>query len=170
MSYSDEVKAIETRLKAIESAINELRKEDLHIVKMTGNLIFLMEIRTAIKYLKGEDIKSFRERWDKKMDDAKKEISGAQTVATAFDIIRRFDKELAEYVRAEKIETADKAMEIAHSFIKKYSPVALPLRAIKEGNVWLVDVDVGALAVKVAKVKVDARTGDIISYEIPEKE
>jgi len=28
---------------------------------------------------------------------------------------------------------------------------------------------VGALAVKIAKVKVDARTGDILSYDIPEK-
>jgi len=60
-------------------------------------------------------------------------------------------------------------MEIAHSFIKKYSPVALPLKAVKEGDAWLVDIDVGALAVKIAKVKVDARTGDILSYDIPEK-
>ncbi|MDI6814671.1 MAG: hypothetical protein QMC90_01095 [Dehalococcoidales bacterium] len=58
-------------------------------------------------------------------------------------------------------------MEIAHSFIKKYSPVALPMKADKEGDVWLVDI--GPLAVKVAKVKVDARTGDILSYEIPPK-
>ena len=60
-------------------------------------------------------------------------------------------------------------MEVAHSFIKKYSPVALPLKAVKEKDFWLVDIDVGALAVKVAKVKVDARTGDILSYEIPER-
>ena len=60
-------------------------------------------------------------------------------------------------------------MEIAHTFIKKYSPVALPLKAVKEDDVWLVDIDVGALAVKIANVKVDARTGDILSYDIPQK-
>jgi len=60
-------------------------------------------------------------------------------------------------------------MDIAHTFIKKYSPVALPLKAVRENDVWLVDIDVGALAVKVAKVKVDARTGDILSYDIPER-
>ena len=60
-------------------------------------------------------------------------------------------------------------MEIAHSFIKKYSPVALPLKAERKDDVWLVDIYVGALAVKIAKVKIDARTGDILSYDIPTK-
>ncbi|GAI38294.1 unnamed protein product, partial [marine sediment metagenome] len=45
---------------------------------------------------------------------------------------------------------------------------ALPVKAIREDNVWSVDIDVGPLAVKIAKVKIDAKTGGIISYEIPE--
>lgn len=149
--------------------IKELRKQDLLIVKMIGRLIFPMELRIATTWLEADKKKSFLELWDKKMDAVAKKLGDAQTVKTAFDVIYEFDKELVAYVRAAKIDTADKAMDIAHSFIKKYSPVALPLKAVKEGDVWLVDIDVGPLAVKIAKVKVDARTGDILSYEIPEK-
>jgi len=67
-----------------------------------------------------------------------------------------------------EVESAAKATEIAHSFIKKYRPIALPLKAIRENDVWNVEIDVGPLAVKIAKVKIDAKTGGIISYEIPE--
>ena len=129
-----------------------------------------MEVRTTTLWLKADERESFLERWnEKKLDATTKELEDAQTIEDAFGVIYNFDKELTDYVRATKVDTADKAMEIAHSFIKKYSPVALPLKAIKEKDVWLVDIDVGALAVKVAKVKVDARTGDILSYDIPEK-
>ena len=67
------------------------------------------------------------------------------------------------------VKSASEATEVASSFIKKYIPIAQPVKAIRDDDVWLVDIDVGALAVKIAKVKIDAKTGDILSYEIPEK-
>jgi len=67
-----------------------------------------------------------------------------------------------------KVKSAEEATEIARTFIKKHRVIALPVKAIKEDNVWSVDIDVGPLAVKIAKVKIDAKTGGIISYEIPE--
>lgn len=67
-----------------------------------------------------------------------------------------------------EIKSAEEATEVARSFIKKYRIIALPIKAIREGDLWNVELDVGPLAVKVAKVKVDAKTGSIISYELPE--
>ncbi len=67
-----------------------------------------------------------------------------------------------------EIKSAAEATEIAHSFIKKYRPIALPLKATRENDVWNVEIDVGPLFVRIAKVKIDAKTGSIISYEIPE--
>ena len=67
-----------------------------------------------------------------------------------------------------EVKNAEEATEIASSFIKKYRLIALPIKAVKEGEVWNVEIDVGPLAVKLAKVRVDAKTGNIISYEIPE--
>ena len=77
------------------------------------------------------------------------------------------DKGVRQSIHQE-VKSAKEATEIAHSFIKKYRPIALPLKAVREGDVWFVEIDVGPLAVKIAKIKIDAKTGDIISYEIPE--
>jgi len=120
--------------------------------------------------LVGEERKSYVEYWGNKLAHTRRALEGSRTLEQTIDIGDKFEEEFGEYVTATKVDTADKAMDIAHSFIKKYSPVALPLKAEKEGDVWLVDIDVGALAVKIAKVKVDARTGDILSYDIPTKE
>ncbi len=170
MSYSrDEIEALEKRLEAVESTINVLKEEDLLIAQMLGSFLCTIEYNICIKFLKGEGLESYARVWSKKLEDTRKEIELSQTVESAFDIFLKFDRELWEYVKAEKVTTATEAMDIAHSFVKKYSGFALPLRAAREDDVWLVDIDVGALAVKVAKIKVDARTGDILSYEIPEK-
>jgi len=67
-----------------------------------------------------------------------------------------------------EVKNAGEATEIATSFIKKYRLIALPVKAVKEGEVWNVEIDVGPLAVKLAKVRIDAKTGNIMSYEIPE--
>ncbi|GEM_PF-1146641 len=119
--------------------------------------------------LKGDERQTFLDYWEKKVRGTLDEIKNSATVEQTMDILNKFRVELAQYMAAKKVDTADKAMDIAHSFIKKYSPIALPLKAVKEDDIWLVDIDVGALTVKIAKVKVDARTGDILSYEIPEK-
>ena len=149
--------------------IEELRKQDLSIAKQVAIFLCTIEYNMFLSTREGEEIQPYIELWRKRLDATRKEIEAARTVKSTFDKAYGFDEELLAYIKATKVATADKAMEIAHSFIKKYSPVALPLKSVKEGDVWLVDIDVGALAVKIAKVKVDARTGDILSYEIPER-
>ena len=69
---------------------------------------------------------------------------------------------------AEKVRTAVEATQIAQSFIKKYRIIARPLKAVRENGTWLVDIDVGPLGIVVAKVKVDAASGDILEYSIPQ--
>ena len=67
----------------------------------------------------------------------------------------------------EKIKSATEATDMAQSFIKKYYVIARPLKAVKENGNWLVEFDVGPLSVVVAKVKVDAQSGNILEYTIP---
>jgi hypothetical protein len=150
--------------------LEELKKQDLLIAKNTVKALCTTEYNLFLSTRTGEEIQPFIKLWKERLAATNKEIKAAQTVESVFEIENKFDSDLLDYIKATKVNTADKAMEIAHSFIKKYSPVALPLKAAKEGNVWVVDIDVGALAVKIAKVKIDARTGDILSYDIPQKE
>jgi len=164
-----ELEKFERRLKATEDAIKQLMKQDLLLAKGVVSAVAPMEINIAARTMPSEEGKRLKKLFDKKGEAAKVKLSEAKTIAEVFEILINFDNEISDYVRAAKVDTADKAMEIAHSFIKKYVPVALPLKAERKDDEWLVDIDVGALAVKVAKVKVDARTGDVLSYEIPEK-
>jgi len=41
------------------------------------------------------------------------------------------------------------------------------MKATREQETWAVEVDVGPFLVKVARVSIDAETGEITSYEIP---
>jgi len=68
----------------------------------------------------------------------------------------------------EEVKSAKRATEIAQSFIKKYRMFARPLKATRDDDTWNVEIDVGAVFVVVAKVKVDAKSGDILEYSIPE--
>lgn len=65
------------------------------------------------------------------------------------------------------VNSAEQATTIARSFIKKHRILAIPLKAVREDDVWHVELDVGPLAISVAKVDVDARTGKILKYEMP---
>ena len=67
----------------------------------------------------------------------------------------------------DEVKSAKEATEIAQSFIKKYRTIVRPLKAVREGDTWLVEVDVGPIFVAVAKVKIDAKSGDILEYIIP---
>jgi len=67
----------------------------------------------------------------------------------------------------EEVKSAAHATEIAMSFVKKYYWFARPMRAVREDNTWLVEIDVGPLAPMVAKVKLDAKSGDILGYTTP---
>jgi hypothetical protein len=170
MTYSrEEVEALRKRLDAVEAAIKELKREDLAIVKKIGMDLCRMEYAVGLSFQEGEERKLYSGLWSKKLEAAYKALAASRTVESVFEIIRKFISEHADYMRAEKVKSAKEAMDIAHGFIKKYSTVALPMKAVREDDVWLVDIDVGALATKIAKVKVDARTGEISSYEIPEK-
>lgn len=166
---SNEMKESGRRLEKIEGAINELYSQDLRIMKIMAHESCETHYHVFLLFQKGEEIAKYIELWLKRLDETKLAIRGSKTIEAIIEIRDKFVKDITDYVKAAKVDTADKAMEIAHSFIKKYVPVALPLKAERKGDEWLVDIDVGALAVKVAKVKVDAKTGDILSYEIPEK-
>jgi hypothetical protein len=87
-------------------------------------------------------------------------------------------KEATDYAQAtEKADTAAKvtvdddeeAMHVAHSFMKKDNPVALPLKAVRRDDIWLVDVDIGAVRMEIVRVKIDAKTGEILGHETVEK-
>ena len=67
-----------------------------------------------------------------------------------------------------EVKSAPEATAIAQSFIKKYRFTARPLKAVREDDTWLVDIDVGPIFAIIAKVKVDAKSGDILEYTIPE--
>jgi hypothetical protein len=166
---SKELEELRHRLELAEKEIKELRSEDLLIAKMVAGCVVPLELNIATRTMNGERARQFHGRFSKKEEELKKRVVNAKTTKEVFDLLGKFDSEVGDYIRATKVATAEKAMEIAHSFIKKYSPVALPLKAVRENDTWLVDIDVGALAVKVAKIKVDAKTSDIISYDIPTK-
>jgi len=154
----------------MSNEIEELKKEDLLIAQDISLALCTMQYNVNVRFFTGEELDSYAKLWGKKLKDVGEQIEASESVSNVLDIRFKFCQELMVYVKAAKVDTAEKAMEIAHAFIKKYVPVALPLKAVKEKDVWLVDIDVGALSVKVAKVKVDARTGDVLSYDIPTKE
>jgi hypothetical protein len=171
MVVHNEVKDLNKRLKEIENDIRELRSEDSKIMRKMA-IESCETVYNSLLYLQksAEEINEYGKLWGGKLLDITDEINKSKTIEDISKIRDSFVKDINDYVKALKVDTADKAMEIAHSFIKKYSPVALPLKAERQDDVWMIDIDVGALAVKIAKVKVNARTGDILSYEIPERE
>jgi hypothetical protein len=67
----------------------------------------------------------------------------------------------------QEIKSASQATELAVSFIKKYRFTTRPLKAVRENDTWLVEVDVGPILPAIAKVKLDASSGDILEYNIP---
>jgi chromosome segregation ATPase len=144
---SDEIAEIRKRLEAIEKALDELR---------AGNLA-LKEIIAAI----GQTIQD-------------SETAGDATKAHA-----KSPKEISEHAKeekaastaevADKVEDAEEAMHVAHAFMKKDNPVALPLKAHRRSDTWLVDVDVGAVRMEIVRVKIDAKTGNILGHETVEK-
>lgn len=67
------------------------------------------------------------------------------------------------------VESADRATEIALSFLKEHYQFIpqQPIKAAKEDNIWLVEIDVGLLRTRIAKIKIDAKTATILEYSIP---
>lgn len=69
---------------------------------------------------------------------------------------------------AEKVKSAEEATEIALSFLNKHYRFIhkQPTKAVREDNVWLVEIDVGLLLTRIAKLKIDAKTATILEYTI----
>ncbi len=68
---------------------------------------------------------------------------------------------------SEEVRSAAEATELARNFIKKYRTYTRPLKAVREDDTWLVEIDVGPIFTIIAKIKVDAKSGDILEYTIP---
>ncbi len=66
-----------------------------------------------------------------------------------------------------EIKSAPEATEIARNFLRKYRMIVIPLRAVREGDAWLVEIDVGPIIKSIANVKIDAKSGDILEYSLP---
>ncbi len=47
--------------------------------------------------------------------------------------------------------------------------MALPLKAVRRDEVWVVDVDIGAVRMEIVRVKIDAKTGGILGHETVER-
>jgi hypothetical protein len=140
---TDEIAEIRKRLEAIEKAIEELR---------AGNLA-IMQIMAAL----GRTIQSKETTADvvKTADVTREEklVSDAEAVEKAI----------------EKVKDDLDAMDIANAFMKKDNPVALPLKAVRRDDIWLVDVDIGAVRMEIVRVKIEAKTGKILSHEVVER-
>jgi len=66
-----------------------------------------------------------------------------------------------------EVKSAPEATEIANKFIKKHRFFTRPIKAVREDDTWLVEIDVGVITTEIAKVKIDAKSGDILEYDIP---
>ena len=67
-----------------------------------------------------------------------------------------------------KIEAADQATEVAVTFLREYHTVLQrPHRAKLEQGKWVVEVDIGAIFTRMAKVVIDPDTGQIVEYDVP---
>jgi hypothetical protein len=179
---TDEIRDIRKRLEETERAIGELRAGDLAIMKIMAAELCEMHYNTFILSQKGEEIKKYTELWSKRLADTKQTIEGSETIKAIIETRDKFVKAISDsvkgesvkdvtkYVKEEKVDNADEAMEIAHYFFKeKGKTVALPMKAVRQNDVWLVDIDVGAVRLEIATVKIDAKTGDILSHEITQK-
>ena len=67
-----------------------------------------------------------------------------------------------------KIEAADQATEVAVTFLREYHTVLQrPHRARLEDGKWVVEIDIGAIFTRMAKVVIDPDTGRIAEYDVP---
>ncbi|GEM_PF-5940091 len=186
---TEETGDIRKRLEEIEKAIAELRAGDLAIMKTMAAGLCEAHCNIFTLFQKGADA----ELWAKKLAEAKQTIQGSETIE---DVIKTRDnfikdvteharveapkavtepaqaepaEEIAEPVKAEKADNADDAMDIACTFMKKDNSVALPLKVERRDDIWVVDVDVGAVRMEIVRVKVDAKTGEILGHKTVEK-
>ena len=65
-----------------------------------------------------------------------------------------------------EVESGEEATRIAEAFLKKRRYFPRPIKAMREKDNWLVELDVGLLDTKIARMKIDAQSGKIIEYDI----
>lgn len=185
---AEEIEGISKRLEAIERAIGELRAGELAIMKIMAAELCEMYYTIFILSQKSEDIKKYTELWSR-LADTRRTIQDSETAEDVTKTRDKFFREITEHAKeekvdstakttekvdsaakaVEKVDTVEEAMDIAHSFMKKDNPVALPLKAQRRDDFWLVDVDVGAVRMEIVRVKIDANTGVILGHETVEK-
>jgi beta-galactosidase beta subunit len=176
---SDEIAEIRKRLEAIERAIDALRAGNLVIMKTMATELSEMYYNIFILSQKSEDMKKYTELWARKLADIRRIIQGAETSEAATETGDKSVKEITAHAKPENVDSATKAvekvddaldaMDIANAFMKKDNPVALPLTAVRRDDIWLVDVDIGAVRMEIVRVKIDARTGNILGHEVVER-
>jgi hypothetical protein len=175
---NEEREDISKRLEEVEKAIGELRTgRDLVIMKTMAVGLCEAHCNIFTLFQKGED----KELWARRLAEAKQTIHGSETIEDVVKTRDNFIKEITDYVKAEKVDSTDKAVEkvkvddaldamaIANSFMKKDNPVALPLKAQQREDIWVVDVDIGEVRMEIVRVKIDAKTGTILGHETVEK-
>ncbi len=67
-----------------------------------------------------------------------------------------------------EIATAEQATDSANRFLGKYYFLRSPVGARREDDRWIVRVDIGAFTPAVVTVTIDARSGDVLEYDLPD--
>lgn len=60
-----------------------------------------------------------------------------------------------------QMTSAQEAIKVAEDFLGPYYPWRQPVKAVREGDVWTVEFDVGAVKVQIVSLKIDAKTREI---------
>lgn len=66
-----------------------------------------------------------------------------------------------------EVQSASQATKIAADFLREWHAWMRPVSAKREQDVWTVQIDVGVIAVQIARVSIDAKTGAIVEFERP---
>ena len=65
------------------------------------------------------------------------------------------------------VSDASEATEVATRFVRQYYPLCWPKRAERQDDVWRVEINFSIVGERIGWVEVDARTGQILRYELP---
>ena len=66
------------------------------------------------------------------------------------------------------ITSAKQATEIATEFLNEYFTAQKPISTKKGNGNWVVKVDVGLFLTQIATVEIDADSGEVLSYVLPQ--
>lgn len=82
----------------IDKAISKLKESDLYIARELGMRLCTFEYNLFLSTRKDEETKTYIEIASK-LKTASEAIAASQTVEGVFEMIDRFDEELADYIR-----------------------------------------------------------------------